>query len=209
VNKFQQLGLQSGWARHAGQNLAEYGLVLGLVAVVAIGSLGAMGTMISDTLTNMNGILTGTVTTGGPTQIAANPDPNSGGTAENDTLAPNEAPPAETGGNPQETASGPGWEMPTPADLEPQPEILPPSGGTSPTMDPAYEAWLAQNPQTANLINQLSPDGQDIANGLFQEASSGHLPTQSAIFNLNNHPALPEQDRWIVSAYLDSFMGGF
>lgn len=202
MNKLQKLGLRSGWARHAGQNLAEYGLVLGLVAVVAIGSLGAMGTMISDTLNNMTGILTGSA----PANPSSNPmtpdvEPIPGGHGQDGTL--------NGGGNPesppQENASEPGWEIPPQADPDQQPEVLPPAGGSSLAMDPAYQAWLAQNPQTANLIDQLSPEGQEIAHGVFWEASSGDWEGYAAINTLINHPALSSQDLAQVYHYYGQF----
>ena len=40
-----------------GQGLAEYGLILALIAVVAIGALTLMGTKISTTLGSINGSL--------------------------------------------------------------------------------------------------------------------------------------------------------
>jgi pilus assembly protein Flp/PilA len=45
--------------RETGQDLAEYALILALVAVAAIGVLGLLGTSINDILTSISNALTG------------------------------------------------------------------------------------------------------------------------------------------------------
>ncbi len=49
-------------AEEKGQGMAEYGLILALIAVVVIGALQLMGTTISDKFGEVNGGLTGTET---------------------------------------------------------------------------------------------------------------------------------------------------
>ena len=49
------------WTDESGQGLAEYGLILALVAIVIIASLTAMGTSIKDVFTNVVTELGGSV----------------------------------------------------------------------------------------------------------------------------------------------------
>jgi pilus assembly protein Flp/PilA len=61
ISKFNE-ALLSLWARFTdedGQALAEYGLILGLIAVVCIIALGAIGLAISGQLDSVSGALGG------------------------------------------------------------------------------------------------------------------------------------------------------
>lgn len=194
-----------------GQTLAEYGLVIGLIAIATLGTLQLMGGQISGLLTNMgdtmsNGTGIPGVSIGSPAASPANPNPSEGQIAliENPET-PNPGTNPGTSPNPEPSTMGsttPTFTNPSIQPVEPPATATGPAG-TTPASDPQYQQWLAQNPQTAGLINQLSPQGQQAANEAysFYSASTETPPVGGIIQKLQNTKGLPEADVQKIIAY--------
>lgn len=209
-----------------GQSLAEYGLVVGLVAVVSIASLSVLGGTVKDTLDNMNQTLLGSgANNGGASgQIGTNPMapvvpeiaggsaiPSSPPVASPGGLESNgDAPQVETnnGTGAGETnnmpvlSENPGGTTLGSSQSDPPPSLPTPAG---PTPEQQYQSFLANNPQTAQIVNQLSPQGQSLAQQALTSAGylQGNTTTsggsiQDLYRSLMSNPNLSTQDRQVL-----------
>lgn len=187
--------------RQTGQSLAEYGLVVGLVAVAAIGSLQLVGGQVNTLLGGINSSLSNlphsppatalvAINPNSPATVPGQPEifTNPGGTGFD-----SQAPVVNDGDNTTVTNNEP-VTMPS--------SSLPSSAAD----DPQYQQWLAANPQTANLINQLSPKGQQVANELLAQVASSNIPG-GAIDQLINATDMPPEDVEIIISYKEFLAG--
>jgi len=157
----------------SGQSLAEYGLVLALVSVVAIGGLSSLGNSISNQLAGVTTALNGS----GSAPAGGNA-PTVGNTGGNNTIAvgmPTDPSPSQGSQEPPATASAPPPSGPTstetigatppeaPAALGQQQEVAtnPPSTTPAPTVTPP----VTSPPVTSSPPAATTPTTQYDANG--------------------------------------------
>ncbi len=190
-------------ARAFGQSLTEYGLVMGLVSIVSIGTLSVLGGQIEQSIQDINGsfsmngslALTGAPTTAGTTgQTGQTGQTGLINTSGNTTVTTGGQTsgmislggPGSGGGATAGTGSGGIPSNGTTTSVNGNTSALLPdisgSGGAlavDQTLSPQYQSWLAANPQTANMIKQLSSQGQKIANEAYAEAVAKGTPPDS------------------------------
>jgi Flp pilus assembly pilin Flp len=233
TEKFEAAPLQvllKDWSRHVGkhqgQTLAEYGLVIGLVALVTIGSVITLGGTIGDTLTAIqqgmgasptvasasgsglpNGTGTGTSQGGGQT---GNTNASNSGDAVNAGSASGEFPnpnaPDQNGDTTTQAGTTAGnsntMENPTmPPTVSP-----PPSNVPSITGDPNLDAYLANNPNSAQAVRELLPTLSGQGQDAFKDDLRVMVETGGSIHEfltaLANSPKVTNNDRDRITSYL-------